>query len=131
MMLPNIALSLESIVPLGGALLSLGVIVLSLMRHRRAQPVHRMFLLYNLSILSWSLLAFIRLNLKARFGSDGVEFPILRDAILLAVFIEHSFRINPLVPAGSCILRKIGMVRRVEKSGYLPALRVGTGIHQQ
>jgi signal transduction histidine kinase/CheY-like chemotaxis protein len=84
----NIVVSWESIVPLGAALLSMGVIVLSLWRHRQSQAVHRMFLLYNLSILSWSLLAFIRLNLKARFGSDGVELPILRDWILLAVFLS-------------------------------------------
>jgi signal transduction histidine kinase len=49
-----------------------------------------MFLLYNFSILSWSTLAFLRLNLRQWFAPEGTELPLLRNIVLLAVFLSIS-----------------------------------------
>ena len=90
MILANISVSRESIVPLGAALLNVGVIAILLRRHRRVQPVHKMFLLYNFSTLSWSLLAFVRLNLSLWLDPEGAEFQVLLHVVVLALFLSIS-----------------------------------------
>ena len=75
--------------PLGAALLSAGVIAIILWR-RQAQPVHRMFLLYNLSILSWSLTAFVRMNLMRWIDPEAAELRFLLILVLLALFLSIS-----------------------------------------
>ena len=70
-------------------MLSAGVIAIILWR-RQAQPVHRMFLLYNLSILSWSLTAFVRMNLMRWIDPEAAEFRFLLILVLLALFLSIS-----------------------------------------
>jgi len=89
MMLPNILVNPESIVPLVAALLSVGVITI-ILRRRRARPVNKMFLLYNSSILSWSLLSFVRLNLMLWFDPEGAKFRFLLPLVVLALFMSIS-----------------------------------------
>ena len=89
MMLPNILVNRESIVPLVAALLSVGVITI-ILRRRRARPVNKMFLLYNFSILSWSLLAFVRMNLMMWLDPEGAKFRLLLPLVVLALFLSIS-----------------------------------------
>jgi signal transduction histidine kinase/DNA-binding response OmpR family regulator len=89
MMLSNILVNRESIVPLVAALLSVGVITI-ILRRRRARPVNKMFLLYNFSILSWSLLAFVRVNLMMWLDPEGAKFRLLLPLVVLALFLSIS-----------------------------------------
>src|SRR2546428_9824845 len=89
MMWPNIHLTPESIVPLVAALLSVGVITI-ILRRRRARPVNKMFLLYNSSILSWSLLSFGRMNLMLWFDPEGAKFRFLLPLVVLGLFMSIS-----------------------------------------
>jgi signal transduction histidine kinase/DNA-binding response OmpR family regulator len=89
MMLSNILLNRESIVPLVAALLSVGVITI-ILRRRRARPVNKMFLLYNFSILSWSLLSFARMNLMMWLDPEGANFRLLLPLLVLALFLSIS-----------------------------------------
>jgi signal transduction histidine kinase len=89
MMLPNIPLNRESIVPLVAALLSVGVIAI-ILRRRQARPVNKMFLVYNFSILSWSLLAFVRMNLMLWLDPEGAKFRFLLPLVVLALFLSIS-----------------------------------------
>ena len=88
-MLSNILLNRESIVPLVAALLSAGVITI-ILRRRRARPVNKMFLLYNFSIFSWSLLSFGRLNLMLWFDPEGAKFRSLLPLVVIALFMSIS-----------------------------------------
>jgi len=89
MMLSNILVNRESIVPLVAALLSVGVIRI-ILRRRRARPVNKMFLLYNFSILSWSLLSFLRMNLTMWLDPEGAKFRLLLPLLVLALFLSIS-----------------------------------------
>src|SRR5678815_2430873 len=87
MMWPNILLVRESIVPLVAAFLSVGVIVI-ILRRRQARAVHKTFLLYNFSILCWSLVAFVRLNMKLWLDPEGDGFRFLLPWVILALFLS-------------------------------------------
>lgn len=85
----NIPLNWESLVPAGAALLTAGVMAIILWRGQ-TRPVHKMFLLYNFSILSWSLFAFVRMNLMLWLDPEGPEFRYLLPVVVLGLFLSIS-----------------------------------------
>lgn len=76
----------SSVLPLTTAILSLILIVI-ILRRKRLQPVHKMFLLVNLSLFLWTLASFARINLGLWLSQTSKFFPVAQVLIIFGIGI--------------------------------------------